>query len=197
LSKKLSELTDEELIKEFQDNNTLEAYELLVKRFKDPLINFVYRFVGDKDIATDIVQDTMIKFYLNKDSYKSFAKFSTWIYTIAGNLAKNELKRRKRRKIYSLNDPGDDEDSRPMEIEDKSFKTPDVLTDSELKNQLIQKALDKVKPVYREVVILRDIQGLSYEEISEITGLTIGTVKSRINRGRNQLQKMLKDIYKE
>ena len=72
-----------------------------------------------------------------------------------------------------------------------------VLTDSEIKSKIIQDALQKVKPVYREVVILRDIQSLSYEEISEITGLTIGTVKSRINRGRNQLQKMLKDIYKE
>lgn len=187
-------LSDEELIKEFQDHNTIEAYEILVKRFKDPLINFVYRFVGDKDVSTDIVQDTMIKFYLNKDSYKSFAKFSTWIYTIAGNLAKNELKRRKRRKIYSLND--DDEDSYNLQVEDKSFFGPDVTTDSKIKNDLIQKALRKVKPVYREVVVLRDIEGFSYEEIADITNLSIGTVKSRINRGRAHLQKLLKNIYK-
>ncbi|MDH7603481.1 MAG: sigma factor, partial [Melioribacter sp.] len=82
----LTELTDEELIKKFQETNELEAYEILVRRYKDPLMNFVYRFVGDRDVSSDIVQDTMIKFYLNKDSYREFAKFSTWIYTIAGNL---------------------------------------------------------------------------------------------------------------
>lgn len=197
MSKKLSELTDEELIKEFQDNNTLEAYEILVKRFKDPLTNFVYRFVGDRDISTDIVQDTMIKFYLKKDSYQSFAKFSTWIYTIAGNLAKNELKRRKRRKIYSLDDNLDDDESKKIQVEDKSFFEPDRAADSNIKSGLIQKALMKVKPVYREVVILRDVEDFAYDEIADITGLSIGTVKSRINRGRTQLQKLLKNIYKE
>lgn len=194
MEKRLSELTDEEVIKVFQDTNSLEAYEVLVKRYKDPLMNFVYRFVGSRDVSTDIVQDTMIKFYLNKDSYKSFAKFSTWIYTIAGNLAKNELKRRKRRVIYSLHP--DDED-RTLQIEDKSFVEPDRAADSEIKSEIIQKALLKVKEVYREVVILRDIDGFSYEEIADITGLSIGTVKSRINRGRAQLQKLLKNIYNE
>lgn len=194
MNKLLTELSDEDLIKEYQDNNTPEAYDILVKRYKDPLMNFVYRFVGDRDICTDVVQDTMIKFYLNKDSYRSFAKFSTWIYTIAGNLAKNELKRRRRRIIFSI-DNSDDE--RSPQIEDKMFIAPDKAADGTIRNEIIQKALLKVKTVYREVVILRDIQDLSYEEISEITGLAIGTVKSRINRGRAQLQKLLKHIYRE
>jgi RNA polymerase sigma-70 factor (ECF subfamily) len=194
LSKNLTGLTDEELIKEFQDNNTLEAYELLVKRYKDPLMNFVYRFLGDRDSCTDVVQETMIKFYIHKDSYKSFAKFSTWIYTIAGNLAKNELKRRRRRSFFSINN---DEDEKSPQIEDKSFLSPEKAADGEIRSEIIQKALLRVKPVYREVVILRDIQDLSYEEIAEITNLAIGTVKSRINRGRAQLQKLLKHIYKE
>ena len=194
MKKNLADLPDEDVIKEFQDNDTIEAYEILVKRYKDPLTNFVYRFVGDKDVCTDIVQDTMIKFYLNKDSYKSFAKFSTWIYTIAGNLAKNELKRRKRRTVLSIHN--DDEDSF-LQIEDKKFISPDRAADNEIKSSMIQKALMKVKEVYREVVILRDVQGMSYEEIAEITGLSIGTVKSRINRGRTQLQKLLKNIYNE
>jgi RNA polymerase sigma-70 factor (ECF subfamily) len=194
LNKSLTELKDEELIKDFQDSNTLEAYEILVRRYKDPLMNFVYRFVGDRDVCTDIVQDTMIKFYLNKDSYRSFAKFSTWIYTIAGNLAKNELKRRRRRSIFSISN---NDDEKTPQIEDKMFRSPEKIADGEIRNEIIQKALLKVKPVYREVVVLRDIQDLSYEEISEITGLAIGTVKSRINRGRAQLQKLLKHIYKE
>jgi len=189
----LSELTDEELISEFQNNNTVEAFELLVRRYRDPLMNFVYRFVGDKDVSSDIVQDTMIRFYLNKDSYKSFAKFSTWIYTIATNLAKNELKRRKRKKLFSIDN---DNDEKEIVIRDRAA-LPDVVADSQIKNKIIEKALNKVKEVYREVVVLRDIQDLSYEEIAEITGLSIGTVKSRINRGRTQLQKLLKHIYNE
>jgi RNA polymerase sigma-70 factor, ECF subfamily len=194
LEKLLTELADEDLIKEFQENNTLEAYEILVRRYKDPLMNFVYRFTGDRDVSADIVQDTMIKFYMNKDSYRSFAKFSTWIYTIAGNLAKNELKRRKRRKIFSLEN---DDDERSIQVADKTVIQPDKAADSEIKNEIIQNALLKVKDVYRNVVILRDIQELSYEEIAGITGLSLGTVKSRINRGRLQLQKLLKHIYKE
>jgi len=194
LEKILTELADEDLIKEFQENNTLEAYEILVRRYKDPLMNFVYRFTGDRDVSSDIVQDTMIKFYMNKDSYRSFAKFSTWIYTIAGNLAKNELKRRKRRKIFSLDN---DDDEKSVQVADKNIIQPDKAADSEIKSEIIQKALLKVKDVYRDVVVLRDIQELSYEEIAEITGLSLGTVKSRINRGRLQLQKLLKHIYKE
>lgn len=190
----LTELTDEELIKKFQETNELEAYEILVRRYKDPLMNFVYRFVGDRDVSSDIVQDTMIRFYLNKDSYREFAKFSTWIYTIAGNLAKNELKRRRRRSILSLSPT---EDDKQIQVEDKSFVAPDRATDSNLKHDIIQRALMKIKPVYREMVILRDIQGLSYEEIAEITKVSLGTVKSRINRGRTQLQKLLKNIYDE
>ena len=195
MEKKITEYSDEELIAKFQETNAIEYYEALVKRYKDPLMNYVFRYVGDRNICSDIVQETMIKFYLNKDSYKSFAKFSTWIYTIAGNLAKNELKRRKRRNILSLNNG--DNDEQPLQIEDSSILKPDDILDGKIKNEMIQKALLKVRPVYRDVVILRDIQGFSYEEIAEIKNLSIGTVKSRINRGRTKLQKLLKNIYKE
>lgn len=193
LDKKLISLTDEELIKEFQDNNTIDAYEILVRRFKDPLMNFVFRFVGDRDVSIDIVQDTMIKFYLNKDSYKSIAKFSTWIYTIAGNLAKNELKRRGRRSMVSISNSDDDDFT--LQIEDKKFIAPDRAADNEIKSKIVQDALLKVKTIYREMIVLRDIEGFSYEEIVEMTGISIGTVKSRINRGRAHLQKLLKNIY--
>jgi len=191
----LNELTDEELILEFQRNGTIGAYEILVQRYKNPLINYVFRFLGDYEACVDIVQETMIKVYRYKDSYSSIAKFSTWIYTIAGNLARTEYQRRKRRKIFSINSYGDEKDE-TYEIPDESFD-PERITDSSIKEKIIQDALEKISKAYREVVILRDIQDLSYEEISEITNLPVGTVKSRINRGRAQLQKLLKDIYKE
>ena len=194
IEKKLSDLTDEELILEFQQNNTVKAYEILVQRYKNPLINYIYRFLGDYEACADIVQETMIKVYRNKDSYKSIARFSTWIYTIAGNLARTEYQRRKRRNIFSINSYGDDDET--FDIPDQSAQ-PDVITDSGIKNEIIQKALLKVSDSYREMVVLRDIQEMSYEEIAEVTGIAVGTVKSRINRGRTQLQKLLKDIYKE
>ena len=194
MDKNLSALTDEELIAELQQTNNERAFEILVQRFKNPLTNYVFRFLGDYDACTDVVQETMIKVYRYKDNYSSIAKFSTWIYTIAGNLARTEYRRRKRRSFLSINDYG--EDGKSFDIPDESYR-PDVMTDSGIKDKLIQDALLKVKEVFREVVILRDIQGLSYEEISEITGLNEGTVKSRINRGRAKLQELLKDIYKE
>jgi RNA polymerase sigma-70 factor, ECF subfamily len=192
--KNINELSDEELILEFQQNDTERAFEILVQRYKNPLVNFVYRFLGDYEICLDVVQETFIKVYRYKNSYTSIAKFSTWIYTIAGNLAKTEYRRRKRRNFFSINSYGENKET--FDIPDERYR-PDVAADSEMKDKIIQKALLKVTQVYREVLILRDIQGLSYEEIAEIKGLTIGTVKSRINRGRSQLQKLLKDIYNE
>jgi RNA polymerase sigma-70 factor, ECF subfamily len=190
----LNDFSDEELILDFQQNNTIRAYEILVQRYKNPLTNYVFRFLGDYEACVDIVQETMIKVYRNKDSYKSIAKFSTWIYTIAGNLARTEYQRRRRRTILSLNSYGEDEEN--LDIPDENYR-PDQITDSGIKDEIIQKALLKVSPVYRQMVILRDIQELTYEEIAEITGTNVGTVKSRINRGRAQLQKLLKDIYNE
>lgn len=194
MDKSLRELSDEELILEFQKNNTEDAFNILVQRFKNPLTNFVFRFLGDYEICADIVQETMIKVYRYKDSYSSVAKFSTWIYTIAGNLARTEYRRQRRRNIFSINDYG--EDHKTFDLSDENYR-PDVMTDSGIKDEIIQEALTKIKEAYREAVILRDIQGMSYEEISEILGVNEGTVKSRINRGRAQLQELLKGIYKD
>ena len=190
-----NDLTDEELIIKFQNNNTIAAFEILVKRYKNPLMNYVFRFLGDYEACTDVVQETMIKVYRYKDSYQSIAKFSTWIYTIAGNLAKTELQRQRRRKIFSINAFGAEKDEN-YEIPDNSYR-PDVETDSGIKDEIIQKAISKISPAYRQAVILRDVQELSYEEIADIMEITVSTVKSRINRGRAQLQKLLKHIYKD
>jgi len=191
---KLRELSDEELILEFQKNNTEDAFNILVQRYKNPLTNFVFRFLGDYESCADVVQETMIKVYRYKDTYSSVAKFSTWVYTIAGNLARTEYRRQRRQNFFSISDYG--EEHQTYDLPDESYR-PDVITDSGIKDEIIQKALLKVKETYREAVILRDIQGMSYEEISEILGVNEGTVKSRINRGRAQLQELLKSIYKE
>ena len=187
--------SDEELIAAFQQGQT-DAFNILVKRYKDQLMNFVVRYVGDYDQADDVVQETFVRVYRNKQSYKPIAKFSTWLYTIATNLAKTQLHRRKRHALFSLS-------RRSESGEEKEYDIPDVnasadgQADSALKQEIIQKALDSISPKYREVVVLSDIQDMSYEEICLITGLNIGTVKSRLNRGRAQLQVLLKDILDE
>ena len=179
-----SQPTDEELIARFQ-NGDAYAFDLLVRRYKDPLLNFIYRFLGDLVESEDIVQETFFRVYKNKHYYKEVAKFSTWIYTIAGNLAKTELRRRKRRRVFSIH--------RETAAE-KELDLPDLQSDPEkevntvITQKIIQKAITSLPQKFRQVIVLRDIQGFSYEEISDIIKVPLGTVKSRVNRARLKLQ---------
>lgn len=182
--------SDEELIASFQNGNE-QAYIELVRRYRDRLMTFVFRFLGDSDLSEDIVQDTMLKVYTHKHYYKEIAKFSTWIYTIAGNLAKTELRKRKRRKITLLSQMNTDD--RTYEIPSTDLKSEDKIQ-GEFAEKKIQKAILQLPLHFRTVVILRDIQELSYEEISNIVDVPLGTVKSRINRARLQLQQSLKEF---
>jgi len=182
--------SDEDLIERFQKGD-LYAFDLIVKRYKDQLLNFVYRFVGNQEEAEDIVQETFLRVYRKRKAYKRIAKFSTWIYTIAGNLSRTELRRRKRRKLFSVSDMGFED--RDYEISDEGYN-PESQVEGRLQEEIIQKEIDNLSPKFREVIILRDIQELSYEEISKIIKVPIGTVKSRVNRGRLKLQSRLKDL---
>ncbi len=181
--------TDEELIASFQNGNE-QAYIELVRRYRDRLMTFVFRFVGDMELSEDIVQDTMLKVYTHKHYYKEIAKFSTWIYTIAGNLAKTELRKRKRRKVTLLSQMNTDD--RKYEIPSTELQSEDIVQ-GEYTERYIQKAILQLPLHFRTVVILRDIQEHSYEEISKIVNDPLGTVKSRINRARLQLQQTLKE----
>ena len=181
--------TDEELIASFQNGNE-QAYIELVRRYRNRLMTFVFRFVGDMESSEDIVQDTMVKVFTHKHYYKEIAKFSTWIYTIAGNLAKTELRKRKRRKVTLLSQMNTDD--RKYEIPSTELQSEDIVQ-GEYTERYIQKAILQLPLHFRTVVILRDIQELSYEEISKIVNVPLGTVKSRINRARLQLQQTLKE----
>jgi len=184
-------VTDEQLIARFQQGD-LQAFDVLVRRYKDQLLNFVYRFVGNRSDAEDIVQETFLRVYKNKHYYKEIAKFSTWVYTIASNLAKTELRRRKRHKIFSVSNFVNEE--RDYDIPDKDH-SPERKVDGTLKEDIIQKAIEKLPPKFKEVIILRDVQGFAYEEISQILNIPLGTVKSRVNRGRLKLQEDLKFLF--
>jgi len=180
--------SDEQLISMFQADD-LSAFEEIIVRYQGQLINFVGRLLNDRITAEDIVQETFLRVYRNKHRYKEIARFSTWIYTIAGNLARTELRRRKIRNFFSISQRGEGE---------KDYEIPDTDIDVErqvegtLMQEVILKEITKLPVYFREVIILRDLQDLSYEEISQILKVPLGTVKSRVNRGRNQIQKNLK-----
>lgn len=185
--------SDEDLIERFQQGDVY-AYDLIVKRYKEPLLNFVYRFIGNIEEAEDIVQETFLRVYRKKHAYRRIAKFSTWIYTIAGNLSRTEIRRRRRRKLFSVSDMGFDE--KDYEISDEEF-SPEDNAEGVLQGELIQKEIENLSPKFREVILLRDVQELSYEEISQIIKVPIGTVKSRVNRARTRLQSRLEYLMKK
>ena len=190
----LNQLTDEELISEFQKGNDV-AFNVLVGRYKDQLTNFVFRFTGDLEESYDVVQETFIRVFRKKHAYKPIARFSTWVYTIASNLAKSRLRRRKLRQSFTLSRRRA-ENEPEFDIPDESSRA-DSGIESSMMQERIQKALDALAVKYREVVVMRDIEELSYEEICAITKLPMGTVKSRINRARVQLQGMLRDLVND
>jgi len=184
--------SDEQLMLLFQGGNE-NAYIELVNRYKDKLINFIFNYLGDIESSEDVVQETMIKLYQKKHYYKEIAKFSTWLYTIAKNLANTELRKRKQRKTTLLSQFSKD---------DKMYDLPSNDNDvgqeiqTEIVSKIIREAVDQLSEKFKTVIILRDIQQLSYEDISEIIDVPIGTVKSRINRARLQLQVELKHLKK-
>ena len=190
---RLREMGDEQLMQQFQ-SGVVEAFNILVERYSGRLFHYLYRFVKDERQVEDLLQETFMRVYRNRHSYEPSAKFSTWLYTIAGNLARSEYRRRKRQRTYSLTPVNRDEEEYQMEIPSETL-APDRYAERGIHDRHIRQALDEIPEDFREVVVLRDVQQLSYEEISDITGLPLGTVKSRINRGRSKLQDLLKDVY--
>ncbi len=180
--------SDEELIARFQQGDSY-AFDLIVKRYKQQLLNFVFRFLNNREQAEDVVQETFLRVYRKRHAYKQVAKFSTWIYTIAGNLARTELRKRKRRQLFSLSDIGMEE--KDYEIASDEYN-PEKYTNTVMHEKIIQREIDKLSVKFREVIILRDVQGLAYEEIAEIINVPLGTVKSRVNRARLRLQEKLR-----
>ena len=184
--------SDEQLMSLFQGGDE-NAYIELVNRYKDKLINFIFSYLGDLESSEDVVQETMIKLYQKKHYYKEIAKFSTWLYTIAKNLANTELRKRKQRKTTLLSQFSKDDKTYELPSNDPE---PGQEIQTDIVNKIIRDAVDQLSEKFKIVIVLRDIQGLSYEDISEIINVPIGTVKSRINRARLQLQVELKHLKK-
>ena len=161
------------------------AFSELVERYQTRLLNFIYRTIGDRDRAEDLVQEVFIRVHRHLHRFDRSKKFSTWVYTIASNLAKNELRNRSRNPLVlfaTMQGSGEDAD-RPIEFEDATSRPDDMYRKRHLR-ELVEDTVSKLPEHHREVFVLRELEGKSYEEIAEITDCNLGTVKSRLNRAR-------------
>ncbi|HEY0037331.1 MAG TPA: sigma-70 family RNA polymerase sigma factor, partial [Longimicrobium sp.] len=168
------------------------AFGELVERYQTRLLNFVYRTTGDRERGEDLVQETFIRVYRHIHRFDQSKKFSTWIYTIASNLAKNELRNRSRNPLVLFQTlmKNRDADTRPLEWEDNTYRPDDLFRKRHLKSQ-VDSAVDQLPEHHRTVFVLREMEGKTYEEIAEITSTNLGTVKSRLNRARNNFAQLI------
>lgn len=187
----LGELDDSALVARFLDGEK-RAFGELVGRYQTRLLNFVYRTTGDRERAEDLVQETFIRVYRHLHRFDQTRKFSTWVYTIASNLAKNELRNRSRNPLvlFQTLKRTWDADQRPLEWEDNTYRPDDLFRKRHLRH-LVESAVDELPAHHRSVFVLREMEGKTYEEIAEITGCNLGTVKSRLNRARNNFAQII------
>jgi len=172
------------------------AFAEIMTRYRNPITNYLYRFLNDYEEAVDLAQETFVRVYFAIDRYHTGFAFSTYIYRIATNLAISELRRRKRRRLFSLTGlfQGEDDQSVEFQPADSRALQDDALEEDE-QSRVVAKAIAALPEKYRVPIILRDVEGKSYDEVAEIMELGLGTTKSRISRGRGLLKEKLKQYF--
>lgn len=168
------------------------AFAQIVSRYQLRLLNFVYRMIGDRDRAEDLVQEAFLRVHRHLDRFDRSRKFSTWIYTIASNLAKNELRNRSRSPMLTFDQarPRHEPEDPAIEFEDTTTRPDDLAERRDLKS-LVDQTVAQLSSNHREVFVLRELEGKSYEEIAEIMHCNLGTVKSRLNRARQSFAELI------
>jgi RNA polymerase sigma-70 factor (ECF subfamily) len=185
---------DNILIKEFIAGNDA-AFTQLVTRYKDPIINYVNMMVGNYDIAADLAQETFLRVYQNIGRYNNLYQFSTWIYRIATNLAIDEIRYRKRRgqvfyrNVWENQTDGAVEE-REFALKDSKNSPSDEVLRKE-SGQVVGDAIRSLPSRYRTAFVMKEVQGLPYDEIARILKTSPGTIKSRLHRARELLQRKL------
>lgn len=185
-------LSDEELMAQLQQGEN-EAFSRLLHRYESRIQSYIRRFFREQPLVDDLTQDTFLRVFESRHSYRNVAKFSTWLYTIAGNLARSEYRRRRRRRNQPIHLVGRGGEEFELPLPDTSF-CPELGFQQRQHSQRLSAAFDSVSPTFRRVVALRYEEGLAYREIADETELPINTVKSRLHRGRCELREMLGDL---
>jgi RNA polymerase sigma-70 factor, ECF subfamily len=172
-----------------------DAFLEITRRYRNQITNYVYRMLDDYDRAVDLAQETFVRVWVNAGRYQATYSFSTYIYKIAHNLAISELRQRKRRRTIQLPTFFSDKDNEEMEveIEDRKQRPADDVMIGDERRQAVSRAIASLPEKYRAALVLCEFEEKSYDEISEVLGLPVGTVKSRINRARNLLKEKLRD----
>src|SRR5581483_720520 len=170
-----------------------EAFAELVNKYKQPVMNVIYRVLRDPTEAEDLAQNVFVQVYKSADRYKASARFTTWLFTIARNLCLNEIRRRSRHPADSLEGSHSDSEDQPnRQFEDpKTASPPDTLLSRELE-QKVEQALAELPENQRTAIVLCRQEELSYEEIAEVLGCSLSATKSLIHRGREALKEKLK-----
>jgi RNA polymerase sigma-70 factor (ECF subfamily) len=171
------------------------AFDQLVDRYQRRLLNFVYRTIGDRERGEDLVQEVFIRVHRHLHRFDQTKKFSTWIYTIASNLAKNELRNRSRNPLvlFQTIKKNWEVDHRPIEFEDHRNRPDDLYRKRHLRD-LVEWTVNQLPEHHRVVFVLRELEGKTYEEIADITSCNLGTVKSRLNRARNRFAQVIEPL---
>jgi len=180
---------DEELVRRLRAGEEA-AYEVLLARFQQPAYNLAFRLMNDSGDASDVVQEVFLKVFRNVGHFRRQSSLKTWIYRITVNEAHNQRRWFFRHRSREVGLDDEKEDNRGRLVPDSARSPFDCAFDRE-KHLLIEMALGRINPLFREVVVLRDIEDLSYEEIAEILQISLGTVNSRIMRGREALRQEL------
>jgi RNA polymerase sigma-70 factor, ECF subfamily len=187
---------DSGLVRAFQ-NGDRSSFDQIVLRHKDKVFSLCYWLLGDYQEANDSAQITFIKVFRSLNRFRFESALSTWLYRIAVNTCKNRITStayKQKSRTISLDNPGHDPgEARPLDLEDDAPSPLTRLEEME-RRRIIREAIDSLPVEHREVVTLRDIQGLSYEEVAVITGVQLGTVKSRLSRARQELKERLRSV---
>lgn len=183
--------SDPEIINAVLDGDT-NRYRVLVDAYSERIINYLARMTGNRYEAEELAQETFVRAYYALDSYKPQYKFSTWLFQIATNLCINEFKKGQR--LVHV-DGYQDEDGKSWWVmpDTRRDGNPAAMAEQHDLQREVQAAINRLPALYRIVVILRHMHGLSYQEIADVTDLPMGTVKSRLGRGRSRLAELLKD----
>ncbi|MCX5871829.1 MAG: sigma-70 family RNA polymerase sigma factor [Deltaproteobacteria bacterium] len=186
---------DEKLIERFA-NGDREAFSQLVTKYQKKVFSVAYRFVGDTEEANDLAQEVFTAAYQNLKNFRGDSKFSTWLFQIATNRGKNRFKYLKRRGFFTnrgSSENDDEGDQSYRAFPDHSTNPEDLLSGSQIRHAVLE-AINELDPDHRDIVILRDIEGFSYDEIAQMLNLPEGTTKSRLHRARMVVKEKLKKV---
>ena len=185
---------EEDAMVEAAKNGDVEAFENLMEKYQKRVFNMAFRILSNYDDASETAQEVFIKIYRSLSGFRGDSSFSTWVYTITRNLCMDRLRKESRggRVVYIDEIKDNEGEGIKMELPDNRESVEETAEKNELK-RIVWEAVGKLSAEHREVIVMRDMQGFTYEEIARMTGNREGTVKSRLNRARLALREILKD----